>query len=107
MASLEPRDLIGRIYVGDPYTLLHTQYISCASHVFRELIGRIYVVDHYTLLHTKYISSGPHGFREDDFLSCSHYKSMGANDPQSMANLDPKGMVGRIYVGDHLTSLHT
>ena len=25
------------------------------------LIGRIYVVDHYTLLHTTYISSGPSG----------------------------------------------
>ena len=43
----------------------------------RGLIGRIYVGDHHTLLHTKYISSGPHGFRED-FLSFSHYKSMGA-----------------------------
>ena len=30
------------------------------------------------MLHTKYISSGPHGFREEDFLSFSHYKSMGA-----------------------------
>ena len=47
----------------------------------RGLIGRIYVVDHYTLLHTKYISSGPHGFREEDFFSSFHYKSMGANDP--------------------------
>ena len=46
----------------------------------RGLIGRIYVGVHYTLLHTKYISSGPHGFRED-FLSFSHYKSMGANNP--------------------------
>ena len=26
---------------------------------------------------------------------------MGANDPQDMANLDPKDMVGKIYVGDH------
>ena len=49
----------------------------------RGLIGRIYVGDHYILLHTKYISSGPHGFREEDFLSVSHYKSMGANDPMS------------------------
>ena len=32
---------------------------------------------------------------------------MGANDPRGVANLDPRGMVGRIYVGDHLTSLHT
>ena len=35
----------------------------------RGLIGRIYVVDHYTLLHIKYLSSGPYGFREEDFLS--------------------------------------
>ena len=37
----------------------------------------------------------------------SHYKSMGANDPRGVANLDPRGMVGRIYVGDHLKTLHT
>ena len=24
---------------------------------------------------------------------------MGANDPEGMTNLDPRGMVGRIYVG--------
>ena len=53
------------------------------------LIGRIYVGGHYTLLHTKYISSGPHGFRED-FLSFSHYKSMRANDSLGVANLDPR-----------------
>ena len=29
---------------------------------------------------------------------------MGANEPRAVANLDPRGMVGRIYVGDHLTS---
>ena len=43
------------------------------------------------MLHTKYISSGPHGFREEDFLSLSHYKSMGAYGPQDVANLDPRG----------------
>ena len=67
----------------------------------RGLISRIYVVDHYTLLHTIYISCGPHGFREEDFWSFSHYKSMGANDPRGVANFDPRGIVGRIYV-DHL-----
>ena len=41
------------------------------------------------------------------FLKSSHYKSMGANEPQSVANLDPRGMVGRVYVGDHLILLHT
>ena len=29
------------------------------------------------------------------------YESMGANDPQDMANLDLRGMVGKIYAGDH------
>ena len=55
----------------------------------RGLIGRINVEDHKTLLHMKYISFGPHGLREEDFLSFSHYKSLGANDPQGTANLDP------------------
>ena len=60
-----------------------------------------------TLLHTKYISCELHGFREEDFLRFSHNKKMGANDPQGVANLDPRSMVGRIDVGDHYTSLHT
>ena len=72
----------------------------------RGMVGRIYVGDHLTLLHTKYLSSEPYGFREEDFLSFSHYKSTGANEPRDVANLDPRGMVGRIYVGDHLISLH-
>ena len=33
--------------------------------------------------------------------------SMGANDPRGVANLDPRGMVGRIYVGDYYVLLHT
>ena len=28
----------------------------------RGMVGRIYIEDHYTLLHTKYESSGPCGF---------------------------------------------
>ena len=36
-----------------------------------------------------------------------HYKSMGANDPRGVASLDPRGLIGRIYVGDHKTLLHT
>ena len=35
------------------------------------------------------------------FLRFSHYKSMGANDPRGLANLDPRGLIGRIYVEDH------
>ena len=67
----------------------------------RDVIGRIYVGDHYTLLHTKYIRSGPRGFREEDILSFSHYKSIGVNDPWGIARLGPRGLIGRIYVGDH------
>ena len=44
---------------------------------------------------------------EKIFLRFSHYESMGVNDPRGIANLDPKGLIGRIYVGDHLTLLHT
>ena len=39
----------------------------------RDMAGRIYVGDHLTLLHTKYISCWPHGLREEDFLRFSHY----------------------------------
>ena len=80
MASIDPRGLIGRIYVGDHNTLLYTQYISC----------------------------WPHGFREEvSFLSFSHYKSMGANDPWGVASLDPRVSIGRIYVVDYYTLRHT
>ena len=41
------------------------------------------------------------------FLSFSHYKCMGANDPRGMASLGPRGLIGRIYLGDHFTLLHT
>ena len=36
-----------------------------------------------------------------------HYKFMGANDPRGVASLDPRGMVGRIYIGDRQTLLYT
>ena len=29
------------------------------------------------------------------------------DDPRGVANLDPRGMIGRIYVECHLTLLHT
>ena len=32
---------------------------------------------------------------------------MGANEPQDMANLDLRGMVGKIYARDHLTMIYT
>ena len=35
------------------------------------------------------------------FLRFSYYKSMEVNDPRGVANLDPRGMIGRIYEGYH------
>ena len=55
---------------------------------------------------TKYKSSGPHGLREDFFFMFSYCMTMGDDDPMGVANLDPRGMIGRIYVGYHLTLLH-
>ena len=68
----------------------------------RVLIGRIYVGDHWTFLHTNYISCGPHGFREEYFKRFFlHYKSMENLDPRDGGSLDHRGLIGRIYVGDH------
>ena len=33
--------------------------------------------------------------------------TMGDDDPRGVANLDSRGMIGRIYVEYHLTLLHT
>ena len=71
------------------------------------MVDRIYVGDHLTLLHAKILSSEPYGFSEEDFWCFSHYKSMEANEPQGVANLDPRVMVGSIYEDDHLLLLHT
>ena len=67
----------------------------------RGTIDRNYVGDHKTLLHTKYKSCGPHGFKEDFERVFPHYKSMETHDHQSGACLDPRGLIGRIYLGDH------
>ena len=74
----------------------------------RGTVGRIYKEEHYTLLQTKYESSGPCGFGEEDFFLCfSHCKSMAAYDPRGRAIFDHRGMIGRIYIEDHYTLLHT
>ena len=33
----------------------------------RNMVGMIYVRDHQTLLYTKYISRGPYGYGKEDF----------------------------------------
>ena len=40
-------------------------------------------------------------FEKNFFLSFFHYKSMVANGPQAMASLGSRGLIGRIYLGDH------
>ena len=37
----------------------------------------------------------------EDLFTFSHLESMGAIDPCGMASLDPRGLISRIYVGDH------
>ena len=125
---MDPRGTVGRIYIEDHYTLLHTKYEGSGlcgfgeedfymfSHcksmgaydprggaIFdpRGIICRIYKEDHYTLLHTKYESSEPCGFGEEDFFIFFHYA------PQDGARIDPRGMVGRIYEEDLYILLHT
>ena len=44
---------------------------------------------------------------EDFFLKFSHCKSLEAIDPWGVASLNPRGMIGMIYVGDHWTLLYT
>ena len=51
----------------------------------RIMIGRIYVWDHMKLQHTKQISCGPHGFRDFEFFP--NYKSMETLDPQGGTSL--------------------
>ena len=47
-----------------------------------------------------------YGFRKEHFLSFSHNKSMGAFNQHGVTSFDPRGLIGRIYVGHHLISLH-
>ena len=67
----------------------------------RGMIVRIYVGEHYALQHAKYLSRGPQYFRGQYFLKFPHDKSMGARDHHSVANLDTRDILGRVYVGDH------
>ena len=44
------------------------------------------------MLHTKYVSCEPDGFREEGFLSFSHYKSIGVQDPLGHGQFGPQGL---------------
>ena len=69
------------------------------------LAGFINVGSHYTLLNTKYVSSGLMVTEKkifEDVLAIALYKHM---TPLDVASLDPRGLIGRIYVED-LTTKH-
>ena len=73
----------------------------------RDMVGRINVEDHQTLLHIKSVSAGPHGFREEYFWRFFSYIALYIHmTPCGVASLEPRGLTGRIYVGDHCTLLH-
>ena len=38
LANLEPRGMVGMIYVGDHQTLLYTKYISCGSYGYLKFL---------------------------------------------------------------------
>ena len=74
----------------------------------RGMVGRIYKDDHYTLLLTKYESSGPCGFGEEDFFYVFPIVSLWELMTHGAGPfLTPRGMIGRIYIEDHYTLLHT
>ena len=69
----------------------------------------IYVRDHLTLLNTKIYKLWASWFKRRFFLFFSNYKSMqtlgtqewGQFGPRSGASLDPRSLIGGIYVRDH------
>ena len=66
----------------------------------RGMIGRIYVEYHLTLLHTKYTSFRPCGFKEEDFKCFSHYKPMAENDaPEAWPIWTPGSRLAGIIKG--------
>ena len=65
----------------------------------RGMIGRIYVEYHLTLLHTKYTSFRPCGFREEYFQMFPIMSPWQIMTPRGVANLDPRVTIGRNYKG--------
>ena len=81
MANLDPRGMVGRIYIGNHFAykkavglMVFEKFspiirLTTLWHVTnsdpRGLVCWIFIRDHSTLLYTKYISCGPAGFRED------------------------------------------
>ena len=75
----------------------------------KDMIGRIYVGYHLTLFHTKFTGFRPCGFKEEDFYVIHIICLWQIMMPPGMANLDPRDMVGRInkeyYLRNNFTLL--
>ena len=56
----------------------------------------------YVIITCKYEKDPIKNSREKVETLFSHY-----DDPRGVVNLDPRGMIGRIYIEYHLTLLHT
>ena len=105
MAKLDPKGTVGMIYAGDHKALLYTKFINIGPHRKDSLkILSMRAVDHQGLgqfapkastwrirrCHILY------GFRI--FFSIIHCSYTG---PRGVAIFDPRGLIGRIYVGDY------
>ena len=77
----------------------------------RGMVGRFYIVNHYVLLHvllyTKYRSCRFKVSKVFLKLFPLYSKTMESKDPGGLANLEPRGMVSMINIGDHQTLLYT
>ena len=60
-----------------------------------------------TSIEESFQTNKKHGLRRENIFLFSHGKSIRAEDHWVLANVDPMGMVGWIYVGDHYQLLHT
>ena len=127
-ASMDPRGTVGRIYKEEHYTLLQTKYESSGPCGFGEEdflcfshdapgTGPVWTPGAWlagfikrTTIYCYWQNMKALGLvvSEKKIVLCfSHCKSMGANDPRGGAIFDPRGMIGRIYIEDHYTLLHT
>ena len=106
MAKLGPKGTVSAIYAGDHKTLLYTKCINYGPHrkFFLKVFLSMRTVDHQGL--GQFAPNGStrrirpchilYGFRRF-FVhnTCSYI------DPRGVAIFDPRGLIGRIYVGDY------
>ena len=72
----------------------------------RGMVGIIYVGDHQALLYIKVISCEPYGYGIEDFKSFTNYKSMRAIDPHVHDKFSPKGLDWQVLCRGQLDILN-